>query len=206
VAAQYVRDQHYDGYGAEHPRTTQAVNDTRGLVLTCHGELVPTYYHAESAGFTENSEHVWSSAHPCLRAVKTPMYPASPFLQWTANVGLQEIQAALGKGGHNLGTIRGLQPVQWSPSGRIMALKVIHSRGADVIRGTDFRMALGPEVIRSTRFTVQLRNGRAFFAGQGWGHGVGLCQWCSQGMAELGYDYETILNHYYQGAKLIHYQ
>jgi stage II sporulation protein D len=87
-----------------------------------------------------------------------------------------------------------------------MALKVIHSRGADVIRGTDFRMALGPEVIRSTRFTVQLRNGRAFFAGQGWGHGVGLCQWCSQGMAELGYDYETILSHYYQGAKLIHYQ
>jgi stage II sporulation protein D (peptidoglycan lytic transglycosylase) len=206
VAAQYVRDQHYDGFSAEHPRTTQAVNDTRGLVLTCDGELIPTYYHAESAGSTENSEHVWSAAHPCLRAVKTPMHPASPYLQWTADVALQDVRAALIKSGYAIDTVRSLQPIQWSPSGRIMALKVIHKRGEHVIRGTDFRMALGPEVIRSTRFTVQVRHGRAFFAGQGWGHGVGLCQWCSQGMAELGYDYEAILSHYYQGAKLRYYQ
>jgi stage II sporulation protein D len=206
VAAQYVRDQHYDGYGAEHPRTTQAVNDTRGLVLTCYGELIPTYYHAESAGSTENSEHVWSAAHPCLRAVKTPMHPASPYRQWTADVALPDVRAALAKSGHAIGSIRSLQPIQWSPSGRIMALKVIHNRGEHVIRGTDFRMALGPEVIRSTRFTVQVRHGRAFFSGQGWGHGVGLCQWCSQGMAELGYGYEAILSHYYQGAQLRYYQ
>jgi stage II sporulation protein D len=205
LAAQYVRDQHYDGYSAEHPRTTQAVNDTHGLVLTCDGELIPTYYHAESAGYTENSEHVWSAAHPCLRAVKTPMHPTSPYLQWTANVALQDIRAALAKNGYAVGSIRGLQPMQWSPSGRIMALKVTHQRGENLIRGTDFRMALGPEVIRSTRFTVQVRHGRAFFSGQGWGHGVGLCQWCSQGMAELGYDHAAILSHYYQGAKLIHY-
>jgi stage II sporulation protein D len=74
-----------------------------------------------------------------------------------------------------------------------------------MIRGTDFRLALGPEVIRSTRFAVQIRDGRAFFSGQGWGHGVGLCQWCSQEMAEMGYDYEAILTHYYQGAKLMRY-
>ncbi len=49
VAAQYVRDQQYEGYSAEAPRTNQAVDDTRGLVLTCYGELIPAYYHAESA-------------------------------------------------------------------------------------------------------------------------------------------------------------
>ena len=85
-------------------------------------------------------------------------------------------------------------------------MKISHKSGETVIRGTDFRLALGPEVIRSTRFTVQIRDGRAFFSGQGWGHGVGLCQWCSQEMAALGYDHEAILTHYYQGAKLIHYQ
>jgi stage II sporulation protein D len=65
---------------------------------------------------------------------------------------------------------------------------------------------VGPEVIRSTRFTVELRGGRALFTGQGWGHGVGLCQWCSQGMAELGYDHEAILKHYYLGATLMRYR
>jgi stage II sporulation protein D len=206
VAAQYIRDQHYEGLSAEHTRTTQAVNDTQGLVLTCHGELIPTYYHAESAGYTENSEHVWSSPHPCLRAVKAQMYAASPYLQWSAALSLQDIRSGLSKHGYAVGVIRRLEPIAWSPTGRITLLKISHKAGETVIRGTEFRLALGPEVIRSTRFTVQLRDGRAFFNGQGWGHGVGLCQWCSQGMAELGYDHEAILTHYYQGAMLIHYQ
>jgi stage II sporulation protein D len=206
VAAQYIRDQHYEGFSAEHTRTTQAVNDTQGLVLTCQGELIPTYYHAESAGYTENSEYVWSSPHPCLRAVKAQMHPASPYLQWSASLSLQEIRSVLSKHGFAVGAIRRLEPVGWSPSGRITLLKISHKSGETVMRGTEFRLALGPEVIRSTRFTVQIRDGRAFFNGQGWGHGVGLCQWCSQGMAELGYDHEAILTHYYQGAKLIHYQ
>jgi stage II sporulation protein D len=206
LVAQYLRDQHYDGFSAERTRTTQAVNDTQGLVLTCHGELIPSYYHAESAGYTENSEHVWSSPHPCLRAVKAPMYPASPYLRWSVSLPLQDIQAALTKYGYAVRAIRRLDLVEHSPTGRVTLLKITHKLGETVLRGTDFRLALGPEIIRSTRFTVQLRDGRAFFHGQGWGHGVGLCQWCSQGMAELGYDYEAILTHYYQGAKLIHYQ
>ncbi len=206
VAAQYIRDQHYEGFSAEHTRTTQAVNDTQGLVLTCHGALIPAYYHAESAGYTEDSEHVWSSPHPCLRAVKAQMHPASPYLQWSASLPLQDIRVALAKYGYAVGAIRRLEPIERSPTGRITLVKISHKSGETVMRGTEFRLALGPEVIRSTRFTVQTRDGRAFFNGQGWGHGVGLCQWCSQGMAELGYDHEAILTHYYQGAKLIHYQ
>jgi stage II sporulation protein D len=206
VAAQYIRDQHYEGYGAEHARTTQAVDDTQGIVLTCHGELIPAYYHAESAGHTENSERVWSSPHPCLRAVKAQMHPASPYLQWSASLPLQDIRTALMKRGYAVGAIRRLEPIERSETGRITRLKISHKTGETVVRGTEFRLALGPEVIRSTRFTVQVRDGHAFFHGQGWGHGVGLCQWCSQGMAELGYDHEAILTHYYQGAKLIRYQ
>jgi stage II sporulation protein D len=206
VAAQYIRDQHYEGYGVEHARTTQAVNDTQGLVLTCHGELIPAYYHAESAGYTENSEQVWSSPHPCLRAVKAPMHPASPYLQWSASSSLQDIRAALVRQGYAMGAIRLLEPIERSATGRITRLKISHKAGETVMRGSDFRLALGPEVIRSTRFTVQIRDGRAFFSGQGWGHGVGLCQWCSQEMAALGYDHEAILTHYYQGAKLVHRQ
>jgi stage II sporulation protein D len=182
------------------------VNETRGLVLTCDGELIPAYYHAESAGYTENSEHVWSSPHPCLRAVKAQMHPASPYLQWSASLPLQEIRAALARHGTAVGVIRRLEPIGRSPTGRITLLKISHRSGETVMRGTQFRLALGPEVIRSTRFTVHIRDGRAFFSGQGWGHGVGLCQWCSQGMAELGHDHEAILTHHYQGAKLIRYQ
>jgi stage II sporulation protein D len=40
------------------------------------------------------------------------------------------------------------------------------------------------------------------FSGRGWGHGVGLCQVGSYGMARRGHDYRAILAHYYGGAAL----
>src|SRR3954451_21777853 len=33
--------------------------------------------------------------------------------------------------------------------------------------------------------------------GRGWGHGVGMSQWGSEGYARHGYDYRRILAHYY---------
>ncbi len=59
----------YRGAGHEHPRTTDAVVATRGLVLAHKGGgLVDAVYHAVSGGFTENNEHVWPGApDPVLR-------------------------------------------------------------------------------------------------------------------------------------------
>lgn len=35
------------------------------------------------------------------------------------------------------------------------------------------------------------------FNGRGWGHGLGMSQWGAKKMAEMGYNYEEILKHYY---------
>nr|MBP7604828.1 hypothetical protein [Spirochaetota bacterium] len=39
--------------------------------------------------------------------------------------------------------------------------------------------------------------------GRGWGHGVGLCQWGANGMAERKASYDQILRHYYRGTRLM---
>jgi len=39
------------------------------------------------------------------------------------------------------------------------------------------------------------------FTGSGWGHGVGLSQRGAEGFAQRGYDYVSILKHYYSGAE-----
>ncbi|MBW2735441.1 MAG: hypothetical protein JRH20_23905 [Deltaproteobacteria bacterium] len=59
----------YRGVGHEHPRTTDAVHATRGLVLAQpDGGLVDAVYHANSGGHTENNENVWpGSPDPVLR-------------------------------------------------------------------------------------------------------------------------------------------
>ena len=40
------------------------------------------------------------------------------------------------------------------------------------------------------------------FTGGGWGHGVGLSQYGSMGMANAGFGYADILAHYYPGTQL----
>ncbi len=41
-----------------------------------------------------------------------------------------------------------------------------------------------------------------YFEGTGWGHGVGMSQYGAKGMAEAGFDYQTILLHYFPGTNL----
>lgn len=40
------------------------------------------------------------------------------------------------------------------------------------------------------------------FRGKGYGHGLGMSQYGAKGMAEAGFDYKQILEHYYTGAKV----
>lgn len=44
---------------------------------------------------------------------------------------------------------------------------------------------------------------RFMFVGRGNGHGLGLSQWGAKGMADAGYDYRDILQHYYQNVTII---
>ena len=67
------------------------------------------------------------------------------------------------------------------------------------MRASAFRMAVGPDLIRSTRFDVLIQGNKVIFSGKGWGHGVGLCQEGAYGMAMKGYNAFDILRHYYHG-------
>ncbi|MBS6560318.1 MAG: stage II sporulation protein SpoIID, partial [Clostridiales bacterium] len=42
-----------------------------------------------------------------------------------------------------------------------------------------------------------------YFAGMGYGHGVGMSQSGAKGMAKEGYSYKEIIKHYYTGVEII---
>jgi len=55
----------------------------------------------------------------------------------------------------------------------------------------------------SNLFTINKLNDNLWvFKGGGFGHGVGLSQAGAIEMAELGFTYEQILNHYYKKTKI----
>lgn len=63
-------DQAYGGASAENKKTNQAVLDTKGIVITYNGKVIPAYYHASSGGRTVNSGAAWATNAPYLHAVK----------------------------------------------------------------------------------------------------------------------------------------
>jgi stage II sporulation protein D len=36
---------------------------------------------------------------------------------------------------------------------------------------------------------------------RGWGHGVGMCQWCAKGMADEQQDWRSMMKVFYPGAE-----
>ena len=70
----------YRGAGSENPRTTRAVNATRGMVLVRKdGRLVDTVYSATCGGHTEHNDNAWpvkpdSNLRGHLDAEHTPAY------------------------------------------------------------------------------------------------------------------------------------
>ncbi|HEY7924665.1 MAG TPA: hypothetical protein VII62_15865, partial [Vicinamibacteria bacterium] len=79
---------------------------------------------------------------------------------------------------------------------------VVGSEGEFALRGQRVRLGLR---LRESLFvlhketTVPDEEPRFVFTGNGWGHGVGLCQLGASGMARSGATFEEILKHYYTG-------
>ena len=88
-------------------------------------------------------------------------------------------------------------------SGRVIKLeiKLKNSKKPIVLVKDDIRRILS--FLPSNLFIINKLNDNLWlFKGGGFGHGVGLSQSGAIEMAELGFTYEQILNHYYQGTKI----
>lgn len=85
------------------------------------------------------------------------------------------------------------------------------SKSTAVSAGTKIQSASGLQTWNGGNLVVMdgSRNARVMdqtqkflFVGQGNGHGLGLSQWGAKGMADQGYDYRQILQHYYQNVTI----
>lgn len=126
------------------------------------------------------------------------------FYRWTVDYSQQEISELISrKLDLDFGDIIELRPIKRGPSDRIFQL-LIKGTKAELIIGKELiiRSALSESHLYSSAFDVEtVGTGdipeRFVLHGKGWGHGVGLCQIGAAVMAEKGYGYKQILEHYY---------
>ncbi|MFC2048897.1 hypothetical protein ACFLR5_01595, partial [Elusimicrobiota bacterium] len=105
--------------------------------------------------------------------------------------------------GYGIGDIKKIKFLSRTKSGRVDIMRIYHTEGKLELTGHRFRMAVGPDKIKSTMFSIDRARPDFLFYGRGWGHGVGMCQWGAKGMAERGKSYKKILNKYYPGTKVV---
>ena len=105
----------------------------------------------------------------------------------------------------NIGELKGFSVIARGPSERPITTEILGTAGRTSVRALRFRTLLG--LRDSLVFFDEERNARGeligmSFYGQGWGHGVGMCQVGAFGMALDGATYDQILKKYYTGIEL----
>jgi stage II sporulation protein D len=197
------RSQMYGGMDAENDTAQQLVEDTRGLVVLYQGQLVHTVYSSTCGGSTEPAWEVLSTVQkiPPLAGVPCEFCRPSPHWEWRTTIKksdlcekltgkkgmVSEVQVAkAAKGGHAL-------LIRYQVAGEAKPRVVDASFG--------FRLKVGAKQIRSNLLVEIKDAGDAIeFAGRGWGHAAGMCQWGAWEMARAGRSAFDILLYYYPQA------
>ena len=205
------RDRTYDVYsthisqvyaGGEVPASVaDAVAETRGVVLTYQGSAAPTYYHSTCGGHTVSAGDVFGDQREAfIRGVRCSMCAdAGPFA-WESEFSAEDIaRLVLGSPSRR---VTALQAMNRGEDGRPRKIRVYTSDGHEDIDSLRFRERIGWRNLRSSRFWIETAPGGFRFVGRGFGHGVGLCQYGAQRMAELGASYPQILMYYYPELQL----
>lgn len=202
-----IYSQVYGGRSSERYRTNIAVNRTKGLVLGHNNEFFPSYYHATCAGHTEDVRQLWEQDLSPLKGIECNFCVKSPHCSWKKNLRLKNIQSKLNQNGFNLGLIKEIEVLERNNSNRIKELQITTRNDKTVvISGKGFRNIIGPNVIKSNNYEIDMKGYYVDFIGKGWGHGVGMCQWGAFEMARQRFKYDEILKHYYPGTRVINYR
>ena len=213
ISADIEEAQAYDA-SAVNKRIQQAVEETRGLVLSCEGELPYAWFHAHSGGMTEYARAGlgWKKDEPAYTQPSRGTEPEQlsdtkenqqlqAAAEWKADFTFAEWTAACQKQGVQVEPHAGsqLQIGQRGESGRAVTLEI----DGQSVNAADLRLALGSTKMRSTLLTsLKIENGKIHVAGKGYGHGVGMSQWGAYGMAQEGKSAEQIIKHYFQKVEI----
>ncbi len=219
----------YAGIVGEHPLGNNAVVATQGLILLRGGETFEPLYSSACGGHTEavgrlfggEDEEAVADGELPSGVDLTSDHGASLFFKqaWDSNCARSDryrwsytwdrpgLEAALG-----IASVSAVTVAARGVSGRALSLR-IEGEGVERIvkRDWDIRHALrtpGGNALPSSAFVLEearepdgTLSGLTAY-GAGWGHGGGMCQWGTRGLAQRGLAWDAILGHYYPSVEI----
>jgi len=224
-----VKDQAYLGGGQGSPLITRAVDSTRGIALTWAGQPLRAYYSSTCGGRPSAARDTWPTgagfdynlAGPVQGQIRDHACQQATYYRWTVSRSRGELLQRLRAFGQQSGTplkgLTGLDSIRQAGvglSGRPNRFLIMQPGGQTfTVTGEELRRAANTEVgkllpitaatrVHSSDAEVTILGNMVTFTGRGFGHGVGMCQWCAKGFADKGESYSAIIQRFYPGAKL----
>ena len=215
-----VRSQVYGGIDHETSKSREAVDATAGVVLAHKTErgykVFKSYFSSCCGGITASASDVFNEPDikPLSARYVGPLCKASPRFSWGP---LVLTKADLTRRFRTWGNARqhalkdvaevaAVDVMTVNPYGRPVRFLVTDVKGARyALSGEEFRWSVNAGgVVLNSSFVKPVNEGDSvrFVEGHGWGHGVGMCQWCAQAYAEHGVAHEDIVLKSFPGAEL----
>ena len=187
-----LKDSWKDNYINNINYLRKVVLETNSEYMTYKDDIIEAFYFSTSSGKTENSEDVFINSVPYLRSVDSSWDNISPVYEETKYFTTYDFFSKLNiKYSNNLN----IEYIDKTDTGRIKTIKInnVIKTGKEVTNSLN---------LRSTHFTIEKINDIIKIQTKGYGHGVGMSQYGAEAMARLGYNYQDILKHYYQGIEI----
>lgn len=194
-------------------RIYRLVDEVLGEAIYYNGEMIQCVFFASSCGYTNSSLNVWGVDYPYLRSVDCPL-DATTDPNWadTDSYSSEYIKNAVQS---TLGINLTGDPSKWfkiisrldnREHGWITSLSVggMTAANGKNIDGRTIRETVLDNSLKSAAFELKYDKtaDEFIFTTYGYGHGVGLSQWGAKALAENGYNYKQILQHYFTGAEV----
>ena len=192
------REKWGESYKIYHEKIAKCVKEVKDIILTYNGEPINAVFHAISNGQTENASDVWGGDYPYLISVQSAGDKLSPAYKSEVTVTSEEFKKKLIDNNVDLGE----NPEKWvekitnTDTGLVKEIVI----GGKNFKGMDIRTIFG---LKSSTFAVKYNDGSFVFTVCGYGHGVGMSQYGANHMSQQGFNYEQILEHYYQNSKCV---
>ena len=204
------------------PQVREAVEATRGQILTYNGEICDARFSKCCGGRTEEFQYAWENVtKPYLQSVEDPYCNTDDreilgeilndydretvdYYRWDVHISQQELHdLLLERLKIDFGTIQSLDVVERGPGYHISRIKICGTLHTLILgKELEIRRTLSKTHLLSSAFDVQVVPDGFILHGRGWGHGVGMCQIGAAVMGRKGYSYMDILHYYYRGAEV----
>lgn len=194
--------QSYRGVYRRNELNDQAVDDTKGIVLTYDGVPCLVAYSSSHGYNSCSSFAAWLGVDfPYLRVVRYENEPLDYGGQWEVTYTYEQLSARL-KYYTTTGKVKSVSVAETDPFGStyVYRLQIVDTAGkvSEVMYGENIMAVLG---VRCANFTIEQIPGGITIHGIGNGHGVGYSQRGGHQMGLEGYTWEQILAFYFPGTQ-----